>query len=54
MDPGNAPFARMAPIDGREIRLEKLSEGLYAVPMALPKGLYFIRIGGNSLLRSLL
>nr|MDQ3000518.1 hypothetical protein [Fibrobacterota bacterium] len=48
------PRVSMASVDGREIRLEKISEGLYAVPPALPKGLYFIRIGGKSLLRFLL
>jgi hypothetical protein len=44
----------MAGVDGREVPLRHIGEGAYAVPSALPKGLYYIRVGKKSLLRYLL
>jgi hypothetical protein len=44
----------MAGVDGREVPLQRIAEGAYALPRGLPKGLYYIRVGKRSLLRYLL
>ncbi len=48
------PKVSMLALNGGEVRLERLAEGLYALPAGLPKGLYYIRAGGKSLLKYLL
>lgn len=48
------PRISMLNVSGREIPLERLSEGVFALPYGLPKGLYYVRIGGKTLLKSLL
>lgn len=44
----------MVSLDGRRVDLRRLSPGVYELPAGLPKGLYLIRAGTRSLLRSLL
>jgi hypothetical protein len=44
----------MLALNGRQIRLERMGDGLYALPAGLPKGLYYVRIGAKTLLKSLL
>jgi hypothetical protein len=36
------------------VPLQRVGEGLYALPAALPKGLYYVRIGAKTVLKSLL
>jgi hypothetical protein len=43
----------MAGLDGRRISLRKVSEGTWALPEGLPKGLYLIRAGSQSALRQM-
>ncbi len=43
----------MVSLAGRQVVLRRLSAGTYEVPAALPKGLYFIRIGTGPVLRAL-
>jgi hypothetical protein len=50
---GNAGVA-MVSIDGRGVDLRRLSPGIYELPAGLPKGLYLIRAGTRSVIRSLL
>ena len=48
------PRVALLGLDGREVSLQRIGEGLYALPPALPKGLYYIRIGAKTVLKSLL
>jgi hypothetical protein len=48
------PRVAMLGLDGREVRLQRVGQGLYALPAALPKGLYYVRIGAKTVLKSLL
>jgi hypothetical protein len=48
------PKVTMVSVSGREVGLRRIAEGIYQVPDGLPKGLYFIRIGAQSLLKYLL
>jgi cytochrome c553 len=50
---GNAAVS-MVFLDGRRVELRRLSPGVYELPAGLPKGLYLIRAGTRSLIRSLL
>jgi hypothetical protein len=48
------PRVALLGLDGREVYLQRVGEGLYALPAALPKGLYYVRIGARTVLKSLL
>ena len=48
------PRVALLGLDGREVPLRRLGEGLYALPAGLPKGLYYVRIGAKTVLKSLL
>lgn len=48
------PHVALLGLDGREVSLQRVGEGLYALPAGLPKGLYYIRIGAKTVLKSLL
>ena len=48
------PRVSLLSLDGREVGLQRVGEGLYALPAGLPKGLYYIRIGAKTVLKSLL
>ena len=48
------PRVALLGLDGREVRLQRVGEGLYVLPAALPKGLYYVRIGAKTVLKSLL
>lgn len=48
------PRVSLMGLDGREVGLQRVGEGLYALPAALPKGLYYVRIGSKIVLKSLL
>lgn len=52
---GRERYSRLAGARAQEagVRLERVEEGVFAVPESLPKGLYFIRIGTETLLRHL-
>jgi hypothetical protein len=51
--PGNVEVTLSA-LDGRRVEVRRLAPGVYAIPQGLPKGLYLIRAGARSALRSLL
>lgn len=51
--PGNVEVT-LASLDGRRVEVRRLGTGVYAIPSGLPKGLYLIRAGTRSALRSLL
>jgi hypothetical protein len=51
--PGNVEVTLSA-MDGRRVEVRRLGAGVYAIPAGLPKGLYLIRAGTRSALRSLL
>ncbi len=44
----------MSSVSGRKVSLLRTNEGVYTVPMDVPKGLYLIQVGSTSLLRYLL
>jgi hypothetical protein len=44
----------MSAVNGRKVFLQRTSEGVYSVPLDVPKGLYLIKVGSTSLLRYLL